>query len=137
LIGHHGIFSLTPFWLIASLGVVAIWRGRESMNFFQDHLLLVMLAIVATSAVSIIFYLARPLEDCNYGGVSSGFRWAFWLAPLWIWLAMHAMKKMNSTLLMLSVCFIVLSVFSATFPWANPWVSPWPMQFMTWLGLPT
>ena len=28
LMGHHGIFSLTPFWLLAIWGAVVVWRER-------------------------------------------------------------------------------------------------------------
>lgn len=135
LLGHHGIISLTPFWLVSIWGVWVLFRHRQSLNFFQDQRLLMMLAVVATSSVSILFYLVRPLEDCNYGGVSSGFRWAFWLAPLWLWLAMHGLQQIRSRWgRALAAGLLMASVFSATYPWANPWTSPWIMQWLSWLG---
>lgn len=136
LIGHHGILSLTPFWLVAFAGAITILVSRESLNFFRDKRLLVMLAIVATTTTCIAFYLARPLEDCNYGGVSCGFRWGLWLTPMWMWLAIaaleHTTARFSRFLVLLA---IAASVFSATFPWNNPWTSPWPMQLLTWMNL--
>ena len=35
--------------------------------------------------ICLVFYiLLRPQEDRNYGGMTSGFRWMFWFAPLWL-----------------------------------------------------
>lgn len=136
LIGHHGIFSLTPFWCVSLLGAVGIWthRARGSFLWLQPRLWL-MLAITATSCVSIGFYLARPLEDRNYGGVSSGFRWAFWLTPLWVWLAIHGLREIRSKPVWTIVCaLLAISLFSANYPWDNPWTSPWIMQLMQHWG---
>ena len=38
----------------------------------------------ARPLVCLVFYLARPQADRNYGGMTSGFRWMFWFAPLWL-----------------------------------------------------
>ncbi|MCC7339219.1 MAG: hypothetical protein IT422_29345 [Pirellulaceae bacterium] len=135
LIGHHGIFSLTPFWLVALWGVVVVWRERLSWQPWRDQRLLIVAAIVVTSLVSIGFYLARPLEDRNYGGVASGFRWAFWLVPLWLLLAMIGLRNIRSFAARRSVeCLLLISAFSACFAWSNPWVSPWLMQLWKQLG---
>ena len=77
LIGHHGIFSLTPVWLLRLVGLAMLclrrsWAGE--LGWF----------ILILSAVCITFYLLRPLDDRNYGGMTSGFRWVFWFAPLWL-----------------------------------------------------
>ena len=136
LLGHHGILSLTPFWLVSLVGVVVLVKRSETWNFFRDYQLLLAMAIVATSFVVISFYLARPLEDRNYGGVTSGFRWAFWLAPLWIWLASYGLQKFESPWSRRMVeLLLLLSVFSASFAWSNPWVSPWLMQLSSYMGL--
>ncbi len=129
LLGHHGIFSLTPFWFFSVLGVWTVWSRSCVSRLFVDYRLLIVAAIVATSLVSMGFYLARPLEDRNYGGVASGFRWAFWLTPLWIFLAMQALPTLRSwwSQRWVELCLLV-SIFSATYAWENPWVHPWLMQ---------
>ncbi len=135
LLGHHGIFSLTPFWLVSLLGGWNVWRGRGSLWVWRDRRWLIAAAILATSLVSIGFYLARPLEDRNYGGVASGFRWAFWLVPLWIWLAVHGLRRIDGWWPRRYVeLALLMSVFSASFAWSNPWVSPWLMQYWEYLG---
>ncbi len=135
LLGHHGIFSLTPFWLLLPLGVIAIWRERTSNNLFRDGGLLVLSAVLATSVIVIGFYLARGLEDRNYGGVTSGFRWAFWLIPLWLWISSYSVVSLRSNRgRQFAGVLIAVSVFSATYPWNNPWTSPWLMQMSEALG---
>ena len=62
LFGHHGIFSLTPIWLLALAGMIAL--------FFNQQINLRWLAAL-TLGVSIVvigFYLMRPEMDRNYGG---------------------------------------------------------------------
>ncbi len=134
LVGHHGIFSLTPFWCLALAGTVCLWRDRETWNVFRDHQLMLTVAVVATSVVVVGFYFARGVEDRNYGGVSSGFRWTFWLIPLWLWLSVHVLRQINSAGWRQGVHVLVItSVFSASLPWTNPWTNPWPMRFGEYL----
>lgn len=122
LMGHHGIFSLTPFWMVSLLGAVVL-LGRTGSN----HRWWLGLAVTVVSLVCIAFYLSRPLIDRNYGGVCSGFRWCFWLTPAWIWLAAPGLAAIRRSfwgrwLVMIAV---LISIFSATYPWFNPWQHPW------------
>lgn len=135
LIGHHGILSLTPFWLISLFGAWIVVRTSSTLNFLRDHRLMLVLAILATSTVVIGFYFARGIEDRNYGGVTSGFRWTFWLIPFWCWLASIGLPSVRSSLgRRLVEVTVLLSVFSAMYPWENPWTTPWPMQLMEYAG---
>ena len=129
LIGHHGIFSLTPFWLLAVVGAFTALR-RSKRPLLSDPQFGLTAAIIATTVVCVGFYLARPLEDRNYGGVSSGLRWVFWMTPLWFWLACDAMKftKRFAVRRLIEIALIV-SIVSANYPWSNPWVAPWIMQW--------
>jgi hypothetical protein len=135
LVGHHGVFSLTPLWLLAPLGAWSLFRRRAGNAGWQDPRVQVMLAIVVTTLVCYAFYMARPLEDRNYGGVSSGFRWMFWFTPLWLWLVSHALPTLQTpTQRRLAVAALCISIFSASFPWANPWSHPWIFQALESLG---
>lgn len=135
LVGHHGIFSLTPFWFVSLAGIFFVWHSRESFNFFKDRRLLLMLVILGTSVIVVGFYFARGLEDRNYGGVTSGFRWSFWLIPLWLWLSMDLLQSIKKPAIRRMVeLLVVLSVFSASYPWRNPWTSPWAMQLCEYMG---
>lgn len=82
LVGHHGIFSLTPLWLMSVAGM-AMWLRRPDRRPLA-------LGIGLLSAVCVAFYLSRPQIDRNYGGMTSGLRWAFWFAPLWLVLLLPA-----------------------------------------------
>ncbi|MEW5974762.1 MAG: hypothetical protein AB1898_03035 [Acidobacteriota bacterium] len=68
--GHHGIFSLTPIFLIAFYGLFQ--KGRIS-EINRIGLLV--------SVVIIGFY---TFKTNNYGGVCQGARWLFWLIPFWL-----------------------------------------------------
>ncbi len=134
LIGHHGIFSLTPFWFLSIYGAVLSFKRTETSLLTNPQGLLVA-AIVVTSCVCLGFYLARPLEDRNYGGVSSGLRWVFWMTPLWFWLACEGLKPIRHFASRRAVeIALLVSVFSANYPWSNPWTSPWIMQLWQYLG---
>lgn len=74
---------------------MVVWRQCSSLLVWRDLRLLIVAAVVATSIVAIGFYLARPLEDRNYGGVASGFRWSFWLSPLWIVLTIYGLRAVS------------------------------------------
>ncbi|GIW98461.1 MAG: hypothetical protein KatS3mg111_1794 [Pirellulaceae bacterium] len=135
LIGHHGILSLTPFWLLALIGAgqsVRIANLRQ--QFFNPSWQLAATAIVITCTVLVFYLLLRDQQDRNYGGIASGFRWTFWLIPLWLYLAAPALARLNGERA-LTRCAVglalAISVFSATYPWSNPWTHPWIYQ---WLG---
>lgn len=126
LVGHHGIFSLTPVWLLVIPGWILALRRERPWQW---------LAITAfgLSIVVIGFYLMRPPLDRNYGGQCSALRWVFWLSPLWILTMIPAIETLGKwrwgqwTLGGL----LILSVISALVPAFNPWVHPWIYQW--WL----
>lgn len=132
LVGHHGIFSLTPVWVLSLFGLGA-WIARPADRRLRELALL----IAAVSLACLVFYIGiLGQKDRNYGGMSSGFRWAFWLAPLWL-LAMlpaaDATARRGWTRLLASG-LLVLSVLSASYPTWNPWTHPWVYNFLSHLG---
>jgi hypothetical protein len=141
IIGHHGIFSLTPFWFFSLIGagVIAIQSGldtRSPASSFRksNSQRLLMAAIVLTTMIVVGFYLFRPLEDRNYGGVTSGLRWTFWMIPLWYWLAIRGVARLQGFWpYSAAAVALAISVFSAAYAWGNPWTSPWLMH---WAPLP-
>jgi hypothetical protein len=96
LIGHHGVFSLTPIWIMSIFG----------LGYFIFH---------------------QPPENRNYGGNTSGFRWVFWLAPLWLVALLPAADAFsrNRGLRIMGNALLMVSIFSATYPIWNPWCNPW------------
>ena len=130
LIGHHGIFSLTPVWLLSLMGVVVLGRSEDRRLRFT------MLAICLATAVCFAFYIARPLVDRNYGGVSCGFRWMLWFIPLWLWLMIPAADLLakNRFAKTFGLVLLAVSVFSVVTSLDNPWQHPWIYRYWEYLG---
>jgi len=133
LIGHHGVFSLTPVWLLSVVGVFALLRSQDGPTRQFAW------ATLAVSAACLVFYIGlRPQDDRNYGGATSGFRWMFWLAPLWAVTLTPAVRWLSRTRLgvALAATLLALSAMSASYPTWNPWSSPWLYRWMEYLGFP-
>ncbi len=128
--GHHGLFSLTPIWLLLPFGLI---RGLAVGP--PDFRRLAFAVLVAT-VVCLLFYLNRPLIDRNYGGVSICFRWMLWFAPLWLVMIAPVMESFGSVTWrrFLIVGLLAFSVFSMSMSLATPWQSPWLYQFWQFLG---
>jgi hypothetical protein len=129
LIGHHGIWSLTPVWLL----VVASWLRPRMLR----HGLLRMLVLggAGVSVVVLGFYLTRT-ENYNYGGVSCALRWMLWLIPFWL-LALPAGLDALWRLpggRWLTLPLMAVSVFSAWEPLGQPWQQPWLFRQMDRAG---
>lgn len=126
LLGHYGIFSLTPFWFCSILGA-GIWFSSTSR---ENRVIAAAIAIV--TIVCLLFYFFRPVEDRNYGGVACGFRWVFWLIPAWLLLAIPGAQWLSKSTLGrgLLVAFVLVSVLFAWFNYANPWSHSWVYQLV-------
>ena len=124
LVGHHGIFSLTPVWLasLAGLWILLARRGSEAATERA-----VAAAILACTVACLAFYVTRPLEDRNYGGMATGFRWALWFAPLWLFAMLPAADALAGTRVrrIAAAILLAISVASASYPTWNPWTLPW------------
>lgn len=133
LFGHHGIFSLTPIWILSFAGLIALpFAGRLQLKWLG-------LLGIALSLVVFGFYLNRPINDRNYGGFCSALRWMFWLIPIWL-VAMVPIvdalgKKPWGKFLCLGL--LALSVASALYSVGNPWCHPWLYEIWETMGLPS
>lgn len=134
LLGHHGIFSLTPVWILSAIGLALWWRSRE------PQCAQIAMGIALVTVVCLAFYLAlRPLEDRNYGGMTSGFRWMFWFTPLWLWAMLPAVDGLGAIRWGRCFCLVLLafSALSASYPTWNPWTHPWiyrAMEAVAWIA---
>lgn len=121
LFGHHGIFSLTPLWILSAAGLIVLvrdrWMGLQTLAIIGIVLTLVILA----------FYLRQPEHDRNYGGQTSGLRWTFWLIPFWLLGLVPIVQRMAAKpwQRMVLLALLVISALSAAYSWTNPWVHPW------------
>jgi hypothetical protein len=133
LVGHHGIFSLTPIWLISLAGAL-IWLTSSDRAARELAVL-----VLAVSVICLIFFIGfRPQEDRNYGGMTSGFRWVFWCAPLWLVMMIPAADRLARSMAGQALAAVLLSfsVLSVSYPTWNPWTHPWIYNWLVWCGWP-
>jgi hypothetical protein len=148
LVGHHGLFSLTPIWVLAVAGMLGLSAAmlrpkiafgestaatdvacqRKGLVFVGAMTLVVSVAVVA-------FYL---IKSDNYGGWTSGLRWLIWLSPLWILCLLPVLDLLSVSRWGRGFCYLVLffSVLSVSYPAWNPWRHPWIYRYMEALGWP-
>ncbi len=129
-LGHHGVFSLTPLWLLLPAGwIIGLLNPAASIKRFH-------VAVLLASAVCFLFYLNRPLIDRNYGGVSVCFRWLLWFAPLWLITIAPVMDRCSAWRATRIPVYLMLalSLFSVSTALQTPWQSPWLYRFWTFLG---
>jgi hypothetical protein len=130
LVGHYGIFSLTPVWLLSFAGT-AIWLKQR--DAFMRGLAALNLLL---TTVCVTFYILRPEIDRNYGGVSCGFRWMFWFIPIWLLTLIPMVDEIGHSRRgrIVALMLLAVSTFSAIYGSANPWVSPWIYEYWRSLG---
>ncbi len=128
-IGHHGILSLTPVWVLSIWGLALLWKtpGERQLVLF----------IAILSLTCLAFYLSRPQMDRNYGGMTSGFRWMFWFAPLWLVALLPAADRLSTSRVGRGFALVLLglSIASASYPTWNPWTHPWLWHLFAYLGI--
>jgi hypothetical protein len=135
LAGHHGMFSLTPLWLLAVggmlLGVRALGRREPAAAEAErgDAWTVTAGITLVLTVVVVGFYLVK---SDNYGGWTAGLRWLMWLTPLWLltmlpvvdWLGQRRWGRW------LALVLLAWSVFSASYPAWSPWRHPWLYNLM-------
>jgi len=130
-LGHHGLFSLTPIWLLVPYGLCLRYQeqGRRSRWWL-------CVAIIAATLICFAFYISRPLIDRNYGGVSCCFRWMLWFAPLWIWSLLPAADRLGANRggRWVMVGLLIASIFSVFTALPSPWQHPWIYRYADFLG---
>lgn len=148
LAGHHGIFSLTPIWLLALAGIVYRLRhprppaanaessiSLRSLLFGpgQEGVLLAGVTLALTVVV-VGFYLLRP--RWNYAGWTVGPRWVLWLTPLWLLVMLPIVDELGKRRWgrVLALVLLAISVLSANYPGLSPWRHPWIYDFMNSRG---
>ena len=132
LVGHHGIFSLSPIWILSLIGL-AIWLVRPDDPRLRELALL----ILAVSGACFVFYVGVVgLADRNYGGSTCGLRWMFWLIPMWLLTLLPAADLAARRRWTRAVVLVLLmaSALSATYPTWNPWTHPWIYNWMQYAG---
>ncbi len=123
-IGHHGILSLTPVYLITILGWLIGIRKKDSL---RDYLLMGL----GLTLLVLGYFLTRT-QNYNYGGNSVALRWMLWLVPFWLLAMIPAVDFFQNKrwFRVVSLLLLLPSVFSAWYPYQGPWTSPWLLTLM-------
>ncbi|MEM6531011.1 MAG: hypothetical protein AAF654_00240 [Myxococcota bacterium] len=100
LLGHHGLFSLSPYLLLGWIGL--IWQARQR-RWLPASVLLGALIVIG-------YILARTN---NYGGVTLGMRWFSQFSPLFAVGAFPVLGWMESRTWGRWICYVLLAVSSA------------------------
>src|SRR5262249_34219973 len=140
LLGHHGLFSLTPVFLLGAAGVVYVIaqasRGRQPPKGAKDQgtstprsPLLILAGLTLLLAVVVIGFYVVGVGDRsrNYGGWTSAPRWLVWLTPFWLLTALPVADRLAPRRWGRGLAYVLLavSVLSASYPAWNPWRHPW------------
>src|SRR5207302_4831099 len=143
LLGHHGILSLTPVFLLTIAGILYVLAGIFKRSRNQDPgtlpgLRLVAILTLNLSVVLVCFYIfgINP-RNRNYGGWTNGLRWLMWLTPFWLLTMLPAVdwlagRRWGRALGYLLLC---LSVLSVNYREWTPWRHPWLYDLLEWRGL--
>ncbi|HVV98729.1 MAG TPA: hypothetical protein VHB77_00230 [Planctomycetaceae bacterium] len=126
-VGHHGILSLSPIFLLSVAGWTFVLR-RSSLQ--------VWLALALALTVAVLAFYLMQTKSYNYGGVSCGLRWGFWLIPLWLVSMIPTLDAWGEhpAIRWVTAALLAASVVSATLPSANPWQHPWLFNLLEQAG---
>ena len=126
LIGHHGLFSMTPLFLLSIPGFWVMWRRRG--NSLDERCVSLLLAWV--TVMTVVIYIR--FGPSNYGGKATGMRWFIVLTPL-LWYA--AVRYVDEHFKRWVVrwgfrFFVLVGIIHATLALSMPFrVSPWNHLF--------
>jgi hypothetical protein len=129
LVGHHGVFSLSPIFVFTVIGLTILLKQPE--NPLKD----VALLTIFLTVVLFVFYIFFAGQR-NYGGMCNGLRWLFWLIPLWLMSLPFGLqhKCSNRWWRGLALVFLLISAASTFYATRNPWTRPWLHEFLYYIG---
>jgi hypothetical protein len=144
LVGHHGLFSLTPVFVLVLVSAVCVIRGGKTHGSVASNSKLVAgwIAAILGSTVALLvivlsFYTFGVIpQSRNYGGWACGPRWLLWLTPLLLlsaapaadWLAQSRWGRW------IGYALLAVSVASASYPTWSPWRHPWLYNWLEAIG---
>lgn len=131
LLGHHGVFSLTPIFLFSIAGGIHLIRARKRLSALS------WLTIGLTLAMTAV-YLFNP-KARNYGGSTQGLRWLFWLIPFWLILLPAGVRAGQDRpwFRKLSLAALFVSILSVGYALRTPWSHPWFLDMIEHLNMYT
>jgi hypothetical protein len=145
LLGHHGVFALTPIFLFSVVGMAfgvrfmarKQSRAEDPTDLQRGQGFVSLLAVMVSLIVMGFYLLCLDQGKRNYAGFTSGPRWMIWLTPLWLitllpvadWLGRRRWGRV------LAYVFLAFSVLSVSYPAWNPWRHPWLYNWLEALGV--
>ncbi len=131
-VGHHGILSLSPIFVLTLVGWARLRRRDPDAEPYRPLLWMGL----GLTAVVLGFYMSRT-SNYNYGGNTAGLRWAFWLIPFWLLGLLPAVDAYGDRRWFrgLAAACLGVSVFSAWSAIDNPWQPAWLYRVMESAGL--
>lgn len=126
-VGHHGLFSLTPLFVLTLLG----WKTGHRLPLKTLNRV-----GAALSVIVLLFYLSRT-QNYNYGGNTSSLRWMLWLTPFWLYGMIPAVDRLLDDQRGRVLCSTLLaaSVFTSVHSLQTPWKPSWLYNAMEGLGM--
>ncbi|MFQ6131655.1 MAG: hypothetical protein ACE5R4_06435 [Armatimonadota bacterium] len=127
IVGHHGIFSLSPIFVLSAVGVgLNLRKGKGRLRALN------LLAVGMTVAILAVYVATTN----NYGGVCRGLRWMFWLAPLWLFTGALGADGYGKSRIVkaLGLAFLFVSISSMAEALGSPWGWSWLHEIIRGLG---
>lgn len=127
VVGHHGVFSLSPILLVATLGLFGVLAaGTTAGRLFAATFVFLLVAISG-------FYLFVT-DQRNYGGFCHGLRWIQWLNLIWLFFLPMALDRAARSTWGRALCLgaLAVSIVSTFDTWANPWTRSWLHRILLW-----
>jgi hypothetical protein len=116
LLGHDGFFSLTPVFLVSLMGMGSQIGRRGERALLAAGVLLMTAAVIAV--------YVKTTHD--YGGGCQGFRWLFWVIPMWLlFLPAGAAWIDRAGGRVILYWLLAISVFSTGYAFSHPWSDSW------------
>ncbi|MFO0937579.1 MAG: hypothetical protein U0798_13795 [Gemmataceae bacterium] len=136
LLGHHGWFSLSPYWLIGLFGMgVSVSPAIKDLRRITPQsnpneavwTLPLLNGLTFLSTFTLVVFFVWIQKTNNYGGQTSGLRWFFWLTPLWLLTLLTGLDRFFTSRRWQILAFVLLGlgVLSVFYPAWNPWRHPW------------
>jgi hypothetical protein len=119
---------LTPPILLAALAAMAMELRRNGNRAGLAAMVLTMTAIL-------VGVYGRTTN--NYGGGCHGFRWLFWVIPMWLLFLPAGIEWIRRTVAGRYALYglLAISVFSVGFALDNPWSTNWIRLIMRSVGI--
>jgi hypothetical protein len=140
-LGHHGLFSLTPVFVLAVWGLFprrakptpGAGRDTGADEWAERSRAQIIWVAALLTVIVVAFYTTRT---SNYGGIEIGPRWFFWLTPLLLLASLRAADELGEsrTGRRLGYCLLAVSVLSASYYATAPWSHhPWLYDLMCYV----